>query len=96
MSLELLAKQEPSVIQALYRLKNEVFRDGALSTKEKELIATALSCMLKCDICLEVHAQKAKEAGATKDELREAMTVAMYMAGPSAVIWTPKIDEIIK
>jgi alkylhydroperoxidase/carboxymuconolactone decarboxylase family protein YurZ len=52
--------------------------------------------MLKCDICLEVHSQKAKEAGATKDELREAMTVAMYMAGPSAVIWTPKIDEIIK
>ncbi|MDD1765544.1 MAG: carboxymuconolactone decarboxylase family protein [Methanomassiliicoccales archaeon] len=96
MSLELLAKQEPSVIQALYRLKDEVFRDGALTTKEKELIATALSCMLKCDICLEVHAQKAKEAGATKDELREAMTVAMYMAGPSTVIWTPKIDEIIE
>lgn len=96
MSLELLAKQEPSIIQALYRLKNEVFRDGALTTREKELIATALSCMLKCDICLEVHAQKAKEAGATKEELREAMTVAMYMAGPSAVIWTPKIDEIIK
>jgi len=96
MSLELLAKQEPKMIQALYRLKSEVFKEGALTTKEKELIATALSCMLKCDICLEVHAQRATEAGATKEELREAMTVAMYMAGPSTVIWTPKIDEIIK
>ncbi|MDD1768571.1 MAG: carboxymuconolactone decarboxylase family protein [Methanomassiliicoccales archaeon] len=96
MSLELLAKQEPNVIRALYKLKNEVFKDCALSTKEKELIATALSCMLKCEICLEVHAQRAKDAGATKEELREAMMVAMYMSGPSAVIWTPKLDEIIK
>lgn len=96
MSLELLAKQEPSVIQALYRLKSEVFKDGALSTKHKELIATAVSCLLKCDICLEVHAQKAKDAGATKEELREAMMVAMYLSGPSAVIWTPKIDDIIE
>lgn len=96
MSLELLAKEEPSVIKALYKLKYEVFKDGALSTKEKEIIATAVSCLLKCDICLEVHAQRAKETGATKDELREAMVVAMYLAGPSAVIWTPKIDEIVR
>ncbi len=96
MSLELLAKQEPSVIQALYKLKNEVFKEGALSTKDKEIIATAVSCLLKCDICLEVHAQKAMDAGATKEELREAMMVAMYLSGPSAVIWTPKIDEIIR
>lgn len=95
MSLELLAKEEPSVIKALYKLKYEVFKDGALSMKEKEIIATAVSCLLKCDICLEVHAQKAKEAGATKEELREAMVVAMYLAGPSAVIWTPKVDEVI-
>ncbi|MGD0056655.1 MAG: carboxymuconolactone decarboxylase family protein [Methanomassiliicoccales archaeon] len=95
MSLELLAKQEPHVIQAMYKLKNEIFKDGALSIKQKELIATALSCLLKCEICLEVHAQRAKDAGATKDELREAMTVAMYMAGPSAVIWSPKLDQII-
>jgi len=96
MSLELLAKQEPKVVQALYKLKNEVFKDGALSTKQKELIATAMSCLLKCEICLEVHAQRAKDAGATKEELREALTVAIYMAGPSAVVWTPKLDEIIK
>lgn len=80
----------------MYKLKNEVFKDGALSTKQKELIATAMSCLLKCEICLEVHAQRAKDAGATKEELREALTVAIYMAGPSAVVWTPKLDEIIK
>jgi len=96
MSLELLAKQKPEVVQALYRMKNEVFKGGALTTREKELIAVAISCFLKCDICLENHAQAALDAGATKEELQEAMIVAMYLTGPSSVIWTPKIDEIIR
>ncbi|MBC7107419.1 MAG: carboxymuconolactone decarboxylase family protein [Methanomassiliicoccales archaeon] len=96
MSLELLAKQKPEIVQALYRMKAEVFRSGALTTKVKELIAVAISCLLKCETCLETHAQAAINAGATKEELQEAMIVAMYLTGPSAVVWTKKIDEILE
>lgn len=96
MSLTLIAKQQPPAINALFRLRSEVFKDGALSAKEKELIAVSVSCLLKCDLCLETHAKLAKGLGATVDELREAMLVAMYLAGPSSVIWTPKIDEILE
>ena len=95
MSLELISKQQPEVISALYRLKNSIFKEGALSVKEKELIAVAVTALLKCDECLKVHAQKAVEAGATKDEIRESLLVTMYLAGPSTVIWTDRIDEII-
>jgi AhpD family alkylhydroperoxidase len=95
MSLELISKQEPEVIAALYRLKGTVFKEGALSVKDKELIAVAVTALLKCDECLVLHAKKAVDAGATKDELRESLLVAMYLAGPSTVIWTDKIDEII-
>ena len=66
-----------------------------MSVKEKELIAVAVSCLLKCDICLEMHAWEAEKAGATKEEMREAMTVSMYLAGPSAMIWSPKVDEVM-
>jgi len=96
MSLELIAKQQPPVINALYKFKHEVFKEGALSVKEKELIAVALSCLLKCDACVDIHAKDALKAGATKDELREAIIVAMYLAGPTAAIWSPVVDEIIK
>jgi AhpD family alkylhydroperoxidase len=96
MSLALIAKQQPQAIHKLYALKNEVFKDGALSAKEKELIAVSLSLTLKCDTCLETHALAAKQLGATKDELREAMLVAMYLTGPSAVIWSPIVDEILE
>jgi AhpD family alkylhydroperoxidase len=96
MSLSLIAKQQPQAINKLYRLKHEVFKEGALSTKEKELIAVSLSLTLKCETCLEVHAQAAREHGATTDEIREAMLVAMYLTGPTAVIWSPVIDKILE
>ena len=96
MSLELLAKQQPSAVTALYKYKHEIFKEGALTVKDKEIIAVALSMLLKCDTCLEVHAEEARKQGATTDELREAMIVAMYLAGPSAMIWSPVIDKVLK
>ncbi len=96
MSLTLIAKQQPSAVNALYKLKHEVFKEGAMSAKEKALTAVSVSCVLKCDACIEVHAKRAKELGATVDQLREAMLVAMYLAGPSSVIWSPIIDEVLK
>jgi AhpD family alkylhydroperoxidase len=96
MSLELLAKQQPSAVTALYKYKHEIFKEGALAVKDKEIIAVALSMLLKCDACLEVHAEEARRQGATTDELREAMMVAMYLAGPSAMVWSPVIDKVLK
>lgn len=95
MSLEQLAKLQPSVVNALYKYKHEVFEDGELSLKEKEVIAVAISAILKCDVCLEVHAKAALKAGATKEQLREAMSVAMYLTGPTAVIWSPTVDKVM-
>ena len=92
----MIAKQQPKAVTKLYALRREVFQDGALTSKEKELIAVSLACVLKCDTCLETHAKAAKELGATKDELREAMLVAMYLAGPTSVIWSPMVDEVVQ
>lgn len=93
MSLDQIMKEQPDVINALYRYRSTIFKEGSLTTKEKELIAIAVICALKCEECLDVHAKKAIELGATKDEIRESMLVAMYLAGPHTVIWTDKIDE---
>jgi AhpD family alkylhydroperoxidase len=96
MSLEQLAKQQPSVVNALYKYKHEVFKDGALTIREKEIIAVAVSTLLKCDACLEVHAQDAMKQGASNEQLREAMVVAMYLAGPSVMIWSPILDKVMQ
>lgn len=96
MSLTMLNSKDPEVLRALYAYRRKVFREGALGTKEKELIAMAVSSVLKCEKCLEYHAEAAKQAGATGDEILDALEVAMYMTGPSAMIWTDLIDEIVE
>ena len=96
MSLEMLNEKDPEVLKALYSYRRNVFKDGALSSKDKELIALALSCVSKCEKCFEHHAEEARKKGATKEEILEAVEVAMYMTGPSAMIWTEQIDESVK
>jgi len=95
MSLEQLAQQEPEVIRAMYRFKNEVFKDNALSFKEKELIAVAVTAVMRCDECFRLHSQKAMELGATKEEVRESILVAMYLTGPSAGIGIPSMNQLL-
>lgn len=93
MSLKLLSKKQPPVVRALYKLKHEIFQEGALGKKEKELIALSISSLQRCERCLQFHTDLAREEGATDEEIQEALSVAMYMAGPSTMIWSSKIDE---
>lgn len=95
MSLLMLHEKDPEVLKSLYAYRRTVFDEGALSVKDKELIALALSVASKCEKCVEYHAEAAKKAGATEKEILEVLEVTMYMTGPSAMIWSEKIDEIV-
>jgi AhpD family alkylhydroperoxidase len=54
----------------------------ALDSKTKELIALAISVAVRCDPCIAFHAQAAVKQGASRDEVMEAMGMAIY-------IWVP-------
>jgi AhpD family alkylhydroperoxidase len=59
---------------------------GALDTKTKELIALAISVAVRCDPCITYHASAAQRQGASREEVTEAMSLALYMgAGPAAM-----------
>ncbi len=62
----------------------KVFEAGTLSTKTKELIAVACAHITRCPYCIDGHIQKAKQAGATDEEIAEVIFVAVAMnAGAS-------------
>src|SRR4030065_2064796 len=52
------------------------FAEGALCKKTKELIAFAVSHAIQCPYCIDVHARGASSAGATLEEMTEAIPVA--------------------
>ena len=59
--------------------------DGAIPQKYRELIALAVSCTTQCPYCLDVHAKKAKEAGATREEVAEVAFIAAALRAGAAV-----------
>jgi AhpD family alkylhydroperoxidase len=67
---------DPKVLEAMTTFNNEVFKPGKLDTKTKELIAVAAIYITRCPYCIESHAKKALEAGATREELAEVISIA--------------------
>ncbi len=63
------------VNSAFVKLRSEIMKPGALSAKEKALIALASVVALPCDFCVEFHKEVAISAGATREEMLEAAAI---------------------
>jgi AhpD family alkylhydroperoxidase len=70
--------------------------DGALSAKVKELIALAIGIAVRCDGCIAFHVHDALKAGATHDEIVDAIGVAIYMGGAPAVVYGSQALEALQ
>ncbi len=70
---------KPDVMKSFLEFDGKVFSDGALSIKTKELMAVACAHVTQCPYCIEGHTKRAKKAGATDEEIAEAIFVAAAM-----------------
>lgn len=61
-----------------------VFADGALPAKIKQIIAVAVAHVTQCPYCIDGHTKSALRAGATPEELMEAIWVAAEMRAGGA------------
>jgi AhpD family alkylhydroperoxidase len=59
--------------------------EGAISKKHKELMAVAVALTTQCHYCIEIHANNARKAGATDEELAEVAFVAAALRAGGAV-----------
>ena len=83
--LKTLKELAPDAMAAFTAFDAAVFTEGALSVKVKELIALGVAMTTQCPYCIEIHAKKAKTAGATDAEVAEATLVAAALRAGGAV-----------
>lgn len=76
-----LMKACPDVMKAFGDIHCASMQEGAVSTKYKELIAIGISIAVRCTGCIDAHVKSALKAGATPEEINEAVGVAILMAG---------------
>lgn len=90
-----LASAEPELTRAFWNLHKSSMSDGALDAKTKELIALAISIVQRCDDCIAHHTFDALEAGATREEVADALGVAILMGGGVGVIYASHAIEAV-
>ena len=66
----------PKQIEAWRTFSKTVFEAGALDKKTKQLIAVAVAHVTQCPYCIRAHTPQAMRAGASKEEIMEAIWVA--------------------
>ena len=76
-----LAPEQQAAFDALGKA---VFADGALSAKYKQIVAVAVAHVTQCPYCIKGHTAAALRAGATPNELMEAVWVAAEMRAGGA------------
>lgn len=74
----------PETFQAWRDFSKQVFADGALPSKTKQLIAVAVAHVTQCPYCIKGHSKQAIKAGASQEELMEAIWVAAEMRAGGA------------
>ena len=90
-----LASAQPAVMKAFWGVHEAAVTAGALDTKTKELIALAISVAARCDDCIAHHAYDALEAGATREEIADALGVAILMGGGTSVVYATHAIEAL-
>lgn len=86
----------PDTWAGFAQVHQSAMADGALPTKVKELMALVVGVVKHCDGCVAYHARGAAAAGATEDEVVEALGVALLMEGGPASVWAPRALEAFR
>jgi len=74
----------PETQAAFDAFSRQVFAEGALSAKMKQIVAVAVAHATQCPYCIKGHTKAALRAGATREELMEAIWVATEMRAGGA------------
>lgn len=79
-----LGQLHPEIVKGFVALSNGAAKTQHLDARTRELIALAVAITTRCDGCLDAHARKAQAAGASKEEIAEALGVAIALNAGAA------------
>jgi AhpD family alkylhydroperoxidase len=78
---EIVNKYAGLYIKRFFNIDTQVYSEGVLPKKVKELISLVASLVLRCDDCVSYHIIHCFEEGVTKEELEEALSIALVVGG---------------
>jgi len=83
---EEIGKDVPELAKKFFDYYTAVFAEGALTEREKSLIALAVAHAIQCPYCIDAYTQACLEKGSSVNEMTEAVHVAVAIRGGASLI----------
>lgn len=83
----------PDTLKGYQTLGGAGEKTGHLDKKTHELIALAVAVSLRCDGCITTHTSAAIKAGASKEEIAEALGVAIAVNAGAALVYSARMMD---
>jgi AhpD family alkylhydroperoxidase len=85
----------PDTVRGYRGLSQAGDKTNLLGAKTRELIALAVGVTRQCDGCIAVHTAAAIKAGATREEIAEALGVAITVNAGAALVYSARVLDAI-
>ncbi|MDR3053180.1 MAG: arsenosugar biosynthesis-associated peroxidase-like protein [Coriobacteriales bacterium] len=89
-----VGEHAPDLWEKFMSYYGAVFEDGALTAREKALIALAVAHAVQCPYCIDSYTNAALEKGADRDQLTEAIHVACAIRGGASLAHGIQMNNI--
>jgi AhpD family alkylhydroperoxidase len=80
----------PDVMKGFAEMSKAAMSEGELSGATKELLATVIAITRECDGCIVAHTRGAVRQGVSRQQMGEAIGVALAMNGGPGTVWGPR------
>lgn len=81
-----IGKNQPELWEKFQQWYGAVFEEGALTRREKALIALAVAHAVQCPYCIDAYTQDCLEKGSNLDQMTEAVHVAAAIRGGASLV----------
>ena len=90
-----LMKMSPDTVRGYQTLSAANFKASKLGEKTRQLISLAVAVTTRCDGCIVVHTDAALKAGASREEIAEALGVAVAMNAGTALVYSSRVLDAV-
>ena len=91
-----ITELQPEMGDKFFDYYNSVFKEGALTAREKALIALAVSHAIQCPYCIDAYTSGALAKGADEEQMMEAVHVSAAIRGGASLVHGVQMMNQIK
>lgn len=90
-----IGKLSPDTLAGYQTLTKAGQKTGHLDARTRELIGLAVAVTTRCDGCITVHVGEALKHGASREEIAEALGVAVALNAGAALVYSARVMDAV-